>query len=52
MLTLTEKAADRITIIRKEKNVSGGDKLRLAIVGGGCSGFSYKLGSCHGCKFD
>ena len=42
MIHVTDKAADQIrTILTKEKLEDHG--LRVAVVGGGCSGMSYKL---------
>lgn len=42
MISLTESAVKQIKRIREEEKVEGGG-LRVAIVGGGCSGLSYKL---------
>jgi len=39
VIQVTEKAAARIRQILEKEGVSGG--LRLAVQGGGCSGFSY-----------
>ena len=39
MIQVTDKAAARIRLILEKAGVSGG--LRLAVQGGGCSGFSY-----------
>jgi iron-sulfur cluster assembly protein len=42
MLTVTETAAEKIkTLIGEEGNPNRG--LRMGVVGGGCSGFQYKL---------
>ncbi len=41
MITVTEKAATKIQTILASHNVSGG--LRIGLVGGGCSGLSYKF---------
>ncbi|MGA2738119.1 MAG: iron-sulfur cluster assembly accessory protein [Bryobacteraceae bacterium] len=42
MIQVTEKAADRIRhILAKEGLQEGAGGLRLAVQGGGCSGFSY-----------
>ena len=47
-IKLTEKAASELkTLIQKEieaERIPGGANLRLMVVGGGCSGFSYKMG--------
>lgn len=41
MITVTDNAVERIRQMLKENNIEGG--LRLGIVGGGCSGLSYKF---------
>lgn len=41
MITVTPNAVERIRQMLKENQVEGG--LRLGIVGGGCSGLSYKF---------
>lgn len=38
MLSITERAQDKIRALKE-----GDAKLRIAVVGGGCSGLSYKL---------
>jgi iron-sulfur cluster assembly protein len=47
-IKLTEKAATELrSLMSKEiadKNMSANAVLRLMVVGGGCSGFSYKMG--------
>jgi len=47
-IKLTEKAAEELKTILSEdiekKTISPDSVLRLAVVGGGCSGFSYKMG--------
>lgn len=43
MLTLTEMAAKKVQDLRLEEGKSEWG-LRLRVVGGGCSGFSYELG--------
>ena len=64
MITLTELAANKIKEIIKEQSLPEGEtKLRVAVKGGGCSGFSYMLDlteeakgesdeelDCHGIK--
>ena len=46
MLTLTEKAAAAVKhIIEQQRESSGAEQifLRVSVVGGGCSGFSYSM---------
>lgn len=43
MLTLTESAAQKVQDLRLEEGKPDWN-LRLRVVGGGCSGFSYELG--------
>lgn len=40
---LTTKAAEKVREIRSEENIEDNYALRLKVVGGGCSGFSYDL---------
>lgn len=42
MITLTQKAVDKIKSIYKEENKDNA-KLRLGLKGGGCSGFTYLM---------
>lgn len=42
MITMTEKAADKVREISDAENL-GGQGLRLKVVGGGCAGFTYDL---------
>ena len=42
MITLTEKAAEKVREIAKAESLEG-QGLRLRVIGGGCSGFSYDL---------
>ncbi len=42
LISLTDNAVKQIKRIREDENVSDGG-LRVAVVGGGCSGLSYKL---------
>ncbi len=41
-ITVTESAAKRIALLREQEQV-GGANLRIAVSGGGCSGFQYGL---------
>ncbi len=43
MITVTEKAAGEIKRVLAEQNL-GSKVLRIAVAGGGCSGFQYRLG--------
>lgn len=43
MITVTEKARDRILEIKKTEGLSDDFFLRASVAGGGCSGLSYKL---------
>lgn len=43
IITITEKALEQIKTIAKNENPDGSKGLRLAVVGGGCSGLSYKI---------
>jgi len=42
MITITEKAAGKVKEIAEAESLAG-QGLRLRVVGGGCSGFSYDL---------
>ena len=42
MINLTEKAADKVKEIRSSEGL-GEQGLRVRVIGGGCSGFSYDL---------
>ncbi len=42
MISLSEKAAEKVRVICKEENAEG-HGLRVRVVGGGCSGFQYDL---------
>jgi iron-sulfur cluster assembly protein len=44
MITVTEKAKDRLYQLRIEEGKAETDFLRVGVAGGGCSGLSYKLG--------
>lgn len=43
-VTLTEKAADKVRLLLADPAQEGATGLRVQVVGGGCSGMSYKLG--------
>jgi iron-sulfur cluster assembly protein len=43
ILTISEKAIEQIKNISKTDNPDGSKGLRLAVIGGGCSGLSYKI---------
>ncbi|MCA9196765.1 MAG: iron-sulfur cluster assembly accessory protein [Pirellulaceae bacterium] len=42
-ITLTERAAQEVKRIIEDQKLEEGTVLRVGVVGGGCSGFSYKL---------
>lgn len=44
MITLTEKAVKEIKRLQEQDAAAVGKPLRVQVVGGGCSGMSYKLG--------
>jgi iron-sulfur cluster assembly protein len=48
MVTVTEKAASKIKELMAEEPEDGVSVLRVAIEGGGCSGFQYALGFDRG----
>jgi iron-sulfur cluster assembly protein len=41
MLTLTQTAMEKVKSIMSERGEDGG--LRIAVIGGGCSGFQYQM---------
>jgi iron-sulfur cluster insertion protein len=43
LVKLTARAAEKVKAIRAEENIETGLGLRLKVMGGGCSGFSYDL---------
>jgi iron-sulfur cluster insertion protein len=43
MVKLTARAAEKVKAIRAEEKIEEGLGLRLKVMGGGCSGFSYDL---------
>jgi len=44
MINVTEKAAGEVKRAMSEANLPDDTVLRIGVAGGGCSGFSYKLG--------
>jgi len=47
-VTLTDRAAKEVKTIAAGNQVAGEPYLRVAVKGGGCSGFSYVLDLCEG----
>jgi len=43
MINITDKAKDRITVLRSEEGYSENHNLRVSVKGGGCSGLMYDL---------
>jgi iron-sulfur cluster assembly protein len=43
IISITDKALEQIQSIAKAENPDGSKSLRLAVIGGGCSGLSYKI---------
>jgi len=43
MVTLSDKAAEKVKEIRAEESIEDSYALRVKVQGGGCSGFSYDL---------
>jgi len=43
-ITVDQSALDRLSFLREKEGLEGNVKLRIAIVGGGCSGFKYAMG--------
>lgn len=43
MIYISEKAKERVLKIREEENLGADSFVRISVVGGGCSGLSYKL---------
>lgn len=44
MITVTEKAKERISALRKEEGHTDNHNIRVSVKGGGCSGLMYDLG--------
>jgi iron-sulfur cluster assembly accessory protein len=47
LIKVTEKAASKLAALLKQKGNAGG-ALRLAVIGGGCSGLQYKMDLVEG----
>jgi iron-sulfur cluster assembly protein len=43
LVSVTEKALEQIRTIQAQENPAPENGLRLAVIGGGCSGLSYKI---------
>lgn len=43
MIYISDKAKDRVLQIRADENLGTDSFVRISVVGGGCSGLSYKL---------
>src|SRR4029077_9122508 len=50
LVTLTESAASKIRDLMAEEPVGEASVLRIAVQGGGCSGFQYALGFDRGAQ--
>ncbi len=44
MISVTEKAKDRIVSLRREESRGDHENIRVSVKGGGCSGLMYDLG--------
>ena len=44
MISVTDKAKERIVSLRQEENRSAESNIRVSVKGGGCSGLMYDLG--------
>jgi iron-sulfur cluster assembly protein len=44
MISVTDKAKERIFMLRKEENRGDNENIRVSVKGGGCSGLMYDLG--------
>ena len=43
MITISEKAKEKVVSLKKEANLDENYFLRVGVAGGGCSGLSYKM---------
>jgi iron-sulfur cluster assembly protein len=50
VVTLTERAATKVSALMSEEPAGEAEVLRVAIQGGGCSGFEYALGFDRGAQ--
>lgn len=46
MINISQSAAKQISLLQSQENIDGDSYLRVSVIGGGCSGMSYKM------KFD
>ena len=44
MISVTDKAKERIVLLRQEENRTSAHNIRVSVKGGGCSGLMYDLG--------
>ena len=44
MISVTDKAKERITLLRQEEKRGDNENIRVSVKGGGCSGLMYDLG--------
>lgn len=43
MIYISDKAVERVKVIRKEESLGNDFFVRIGVIGGGCSGLSYKI---------
>ena len=43
LITVSEKAAEQLSVLMTEEGLTGDYFLRVSVVGGGCSGLSYQM---------
>ena len=52
VVTLTERAADKVRVLMSAEPAGSAEVLRVAIQGGGCGGYEYQLGFDRGATAD